>query len=1050
MSGSSLSESIPQLSVSTVTKVGSVSQAGKCTPSVIPSALQVKELSKSSLTAGPQIYVSRQPVQSQLIPTNASNINLQISVPSLQVKSSPVIFSNNKGTSAPQNQLPPSGCGCCSKCTSDPESNFQYTCPYKGCSFECKREKGLEKHYNLYPNHRPRLAIEKASHSVDYFLPEDLLEANRSARLRELFKRLRPEEVKEFVLPRLAKTVSLFQLLEAKSMRSHTISGVPDVSAFKMFSEFERFRKEVEKKLLALILLPQGKGRGRNSKTGDEGEAAGNTGSLVDFTKEKVAGVSPVLIKDKETEHIAENNEKASASSSAIPEMSVGSSAEKEAQMTLCSEETTQVSSEQPPNNAKQPGSWLQSPVEEKREKLCAMAKAFEGEPINDSTASSSSEPVVKDCAPLPMKTSVPQKEDTSEAVPRTVLDASADVKMVDSDEGETNSSEQKEEASLNEKIVIDDDSVEPIDVSVNETSSTIIVRKDEELQTNSGGGPSEAIKESKGDAKKSLSKIEMDRSPKVNEQQPTSDVKANEGDQSSSDTGFKESSPEELEKEESVGIEKDKVVKKPHSFNEHLMKETKSVDTEGNNGDMKTEKGGRPGEKIPEQLDCSMKQDKEEEQSVRSDNERSFQDKSKNQPASIDMKEGKRDGKSSTDADATMPSGIQSTVCVVENKGEFDVGKEESSEREKNEDSKTIKVAEEIIVNRNESDPQTDSGDDRAGDVAEKVVSEVKSGTNGSEQNAIHAMQLDEDGDAQDENSIGNEGEHFKGMDSDEGDMTVANKETQTDLSDLRQELSKLLSEITIEDEEDMDESSLLNFGLPFALKWGKIVKSVRHLEYKRVARKDNYSEQEMKHFIYGKPKEAANAVVSADCFAHPSFFRAYVMPALLDKHIDDFGLFGKKLLSRLKLTRATYVDILRTSIGPEFAKIMGINIFPTYKRIIDTYQAVKMMTPEAKVKRNLVLEILPRDEGEASDDEDGSSSVASSSSSKISDSSAFRGQNSAESATAQTVTNCTQIATSKGNDELKRSGQDHSGDFNKKARLDDTGTYNHYLVLN
>ena len=1045
-SGSRLSASITHLSVSTVTKVGSVSQAGKCTPSVIPSTLQAKELNNSTLTAGPQIFVSRQPVQSQSIPTNASNINLQISVPSLQGKSSPVIFSNSEGTSAPQNHLPPSGCGCCSKCKSDPESNFQYTCPHKGCGFECKREKGLERHYNLYPNHRPRLAFEKASHSVDSFLPDDLSEANRSARLRELFKRLKPEECKEF-LPRLAKTVSLFQLLEAKSMRSHTISGVPDVSAFKMFSEFERFRKEVEKKLLALILLPQGKGRGKNAKTGEEREAGGNTDSSVDITKEKGAGVSPVLIKDKETENIAENKEKDSAPSSATSEISEGSSAEKEAQMPVCSEETTQASSEQAPNRAKQAGPWLSSPVEEKGEKFCAMTKSSEGEPINDSTASSSCEPVVKDSSPLSMKTRVPPKEGTSEAVPRTAEDASADVKMVDVDERETNSNEEKEEASLNQKVVVDDDSVEPMDVSANETSSSV-VSKDEGLLTNSDSQPSEVIKESKGDAKKPMSKTEIQRSPEVNEQQPTSNVKENKGGQSSSDAGFKESSPEELEKEESVGIDEDKVVKKPHSFNEYLMKGTKHVDMEGNHGDMETEEGRRPREKIPEQSECSIKQNKEEEQSVRSDNEKSFQDKSKNQPASIDIKEGKSDGKSSTDADAAMPSGTQLTVCVDEDKGEFDMGKKESSEREKNKDSETIKVAEEIVVNRSESGPQTDSSDDRAGDVAEKVVNEVKSGTNGNEQDAINAMQLDQDGEAQDENSIGNEGEHCEAMD--EGDMTVANKETQTDISDLKQKLSKLLSEITIEDEEDMDESSLLNFGLPFALKWGKVVKSVRHLEYKRIARKDNYSEQEMKHFIYGKPKEAANAVISADCFAHPSFFRAYVMPALLDKHIDDFGLFGKKLLSRLKLTRATYVDILRTSIGPEFAKIMGINIFPTYKRIIDTYQAVKMMTPEVKVKRNLVLEVLPRDEGEPIDEEDGSSSLASSVSSKMSNSSACGGQNSAESPTTQTVTNCTQDAASKGNDQLKRSGQDNSSDFNKKARLDDTGTCNHYFVLN
>lgn len=95
------------------------------------------------------------------------------------------------------------------------------------------------------------------------------MEAHRSARLRELLKRLAPEEIKDLVLPRVAKTISLFELLEVKSTRSQVIRGIPDISAFKMFSEFERFRKEVENRLLALILLPQGKGRGRAAAYGD-------------------------------------------------------------------------------------------------------------------------------------------------------------------------------------------------------------------------------------------------------------------------------------------------------------------------------------------------------------------------------------------------------------------------------------------------------------------------------------------------------------------------------------------------------------------------------------------------------------------------------------------------------------------------------------------------------------------------------------------------------------------------------------------------------------
>lgn len=55
------------------------------------------------------------------------------------------------------------------------------------------------------------------------------------------------------------------------------------------------------------------------------------------------------------------------------------------------------------------------------------------------------------------------------------------------------------------------------------------------------------------------------------------------------------------------------------------------------------------------------------------------------------------------------------------------------------------------------------------------------------------------------------------------------------------------------------------------------------------------------MKYFIFYKFKEVVNVVIIACCYAYLSFFRVYVMLVLLDKYIDDFGVFGKKFLSRL-----------------------------------------------------------------------------------------------------------------------------------------------------
>ena len=49
-----------------------------------------------------------------------------------------------------------------------------------------------------------------------------------------------------------------------------------------------------------------------------------------------------------------------------------------------------------------------------------------------------------------------------------------------------------------------------------------------------------------------------------------------------------------------------------------------------------------------------------------------------------------------------------------------------------------------------------------------------------------------------------------------------------------------------------------------------------------------------------------------------------------------------------------------------------MGINIFPTFKRIQDTWQSVKVMTPQDKLKRNLVLVLMPEDEREVPGDEE------------------------------------------------------------------------------
>lgn len=190
------------------------------------------------------------------------------------------------------------------------------------------------------------------------------------------------------------------------------------------------------------------------------------------------------------------------------------------------------------------------------------------------------------------------------------------------------------------------------------------------------------------------------------------------------------------------------------------------------------------------------------------------------------------------------------------------------------------------------------------------------------------------------------------------------------------------MLAEIIFEDEEDMNEENFLKFGFLFVIKWGKIIKSVRYFEVKKIVRKENYCELDMKQFIYDKFKEVVSVVIFGNCYVYLSFFRVYVMSVLLDKYIDDFGFFGKKLFSRFFLLQKKYVDIFRSSIGFEFVKVMGINIFLIFKRINDIWKVVKVMIFEEKVKRNLVLEFYFKDEFEVLDEEDGLFIVSSGSS--------------------------------------------------------------------
>ena len=214
------------------------------TPASVPSPT----ISTTHTNPSPQDTIS----QAQVV-TSTGN--------SPSTKKAPFTPSNSKNTTQPRKAVK-GGCGggCCQFCRTCLENDN--TCGLPSCQKTFPSKQALRKHYYFNPNHALRIPIEKASVACENFLPLELNDLHRKARIRELFKRIDDDELKELLLPRLAKIVSLFQLLEQKSLRV----SLGSISAFKMFTEFERFRKEVEASLLDLILQPQGKSCGRTGK----------------------------------------------------------------------------------------------------------------------------------------------------------------------------------------------------------------------------------------------------------------------------------------------------------------------------------------------------------------------------------------------------------------------------------------------------------------------------------------------------------------------------------------------------------------------------------------------------------------------------------------------------------------------------------------------------------------------------------------------------------------------------------------------------------------
>ena len=127
-----------------------------------------------------------------------------------------------------------------------------FVCEYQGCKKTFVQNNDYLQHLSQFPDHRMKvLKFHDYSSAFDVcssFLPEQINPYHRKARVRELFKHLSDEELKEFALPRLARNTHgslLWDFLEKQAEHSR----VPGSLSAKIFVEFEQFRTEVEQNL---------------------------------------------------------------------------------------------------------------------------------------------------------------------------------------------------------------------------------------------------------------------------------------------------------------------------------------------------------------------------------------------------------------------------------------------------------------------------------------------------------------------------------------------------------------------------------------------------------------------------------------------------------------------------------------------------------------------------------------------------------------------------------------------------------------------------------
>ena len=983
---------------------GRFSSATPVTPTITPQTTTENSISQTNAavqSTAPSLPASK--MSPVMVPTPLEEFSLAPATSS----NTPVAKPDRKPTAAKtksSNSVSLCAGGCCKYCRSCHENNN--VCGLPSCQKSYPNRAALRKHYYFNPTHKYPVPMEKASIACDHFLPLEIADSHRRARLRELLRRLPDDEFMDLVKPRMSKMISLFQLLEQKSLRVQSGS----ISAFKMFTEFERFRREVEAKLLELVLLPQGKdqvkgskgSRKDGSKQADAKTSNAENSSQCDLT---TPGADKKATKDSVASDVTSTNQKLESSigqPKTDANLSEGNlEAAKKTVDTICLDSDAEMSitktsdtgsslaNQDIPSivatdggtvivNDKKAGdsSSVEKSEESGNKSGDVVSTLSVSQTVSCEESSSSKEGQGKEGDKNEDKPPN-QSNSLSQSVEASGSTTSSDSKSRDDQPPEQpNQTETVTEKIFGESTPKDTTSV-PMEVDdnskVSKSQSSDVIMVEDQSETKFCSIDEEL---------KTRKKEQMGNSEKPIDLVSEEDKEANAKVDANAEKVFKVAEKSVIESAHPT--QENKITEKPSDGGKQIA--VMDIEEQGNISRTGSEKGQAKDfivenrGKVENKLNgAKLNDDEKETVETGEETEKSKVDprnkvkEGQQQETTKKKAEGMCEGKTvetidvDSRSDVTAPSTSKQTpeVSMVTDSAEDDVNKDQVGKDAEKE--KTFLENDSIQIN--EVQQRTGHKDD---------------GTNAESTKEKVSQECGTDADSKGKESAkANSSEVVSSLDntSDSTDATSAG--SSNSMPQIGSDKPKVKRKfITLEDldlgdddddEDEMDETNVLDFSLPFAVKWGRVVNKVRSIEAKKIARKESYSEQDMRQFIYNKPKDAANAVIIADCHAHPSFFRAYVMPALLDKHIDDFGVFGKILLSRLILPRQKYVQILRNGIGPELAKILGINIFPTFKRIQDTWMSVK--NPLGSTSRlsssKTVIAIEAADDVEVPDDE-------------------------------------------------------------------------------